>query len=479
MPTTPDPPRAGSAPALARPPPARLRELLARYDRPGPRYTSYPTAADFGPGVGEATARAVLARAAAHPDAPWSLYVHLPFCAHRCLYCACSVVITRDPALGARYLEGLTAELALLAPLLGGRRRVTQLHLGGGTPTWYAAADLDVLLRRVRAAFDLDPAGERAVELDPRVTTRDQLEVLAAHGFARASLGVQDLDPEVQAAVGRVQPLDAVRRIAEEARALGYASLNVDLIYGLPRQTPAGWRRTLEAVLGLRPERAAVYGFAHVPWLKAHQRRLRAEDLPGPAARLELLALAIEAFTAAGYVHVGLDHFARPEDTLARALMDGTLGRNFMGYAPRVAPDTLGVGMSAISDVNGVMWQGQRKLAGYGAALAEGRLPVERGHARGADDELRRTVIHALMVGGRVDKAAVAARHGVDFDRHFAAELARLAEPEADGLVERRREALVVTPLGRLFVRNVAMAFDARLAAPVDAPGPPRYSRTV
>lgn len=472
MRTTPDPRAASARPT---PDAARLRELLQRYDRAGPRYTSYPTALELDEGVGASQGRQQIERAAGRIQDPWSLYVHLPFCQTRCLYCACTVVITKDRAVAGRYLDALHAELGMLDAVVGGRRRVSQLHLGGGTPTWYGAEELDELLRRIRRVFDLEPGGERAVEVDPRVTTREQLETLASHGFARLSLGVQDLDPDVQAAVGRIQPLELTARTIDLARSLGYSSINVDLIYGLPRQSPTRFQRTLDDVVRLRPERVAVYSFAHLPTIKAHQRRIRTEELPTPAVKLELLARSIETFTRAGYRHLGMDHFAVPEDELALAEQDGTLGRNFMGYTRCAAPDMLGLGMSAIGDVGGALLQNQRRLIDYEREVAGGRLPIERGILRSPDDELRRAVIAELMVHGRIERRQIEARFRVDFAETFAPELGQLAALEDDGLVICSDDRIQATATGRLLVRNIAMVFDAYRQ---DA-GAERFSRTV
>lgn len=456
-------------------------DLLRRYDRPGPRYTSYPTAVEFHGGFGPEEHAARLERAAQRPGAPLSMYVHLPFCEERCLYCGCNVVITRHRHVAHRYLDALRREIGLVAARLGGRRTLSQLHLGGGTPTYYAPGELRALTTAILGHFTVLPGAELAVEIDPRVTTVAHLEELARAGFNRLSLGVQDFDPVVQRAVHREQSVEGTRAMVQAARRIGYASVNVDLIYGLPYQSVDGFTRTLEHVVGMRPDRLAVYSFAFVPWMKAHMKHLPSESLPGAALKVELLAAAIDAFTAAGYRQIGMDHFALPGDELARALAAGTLHRNFMGYTVQAASDVVALGVSGISDVSGAFAQNAKKLSDYYARLDEGRLPVERGFALDEDDEIRREVIRSLMCRLRVDVPAVEARFGIDFGRYFEPELARLADEGAaatDGLVRLGAAAIEVTPRGRWFVRNVCMVFDRYLAARAAA-ATPVFSRTV
>lgn len=456
-------------------------DLLRRYDRPGPRYTSYPTAVEFHEAFGPEDHAARLEEASRRADAPLSMYVHLPFCEERCLYCGCNVVITRHRQVARRYLDALKREIDLVAARLGGRRGLSQLHLGGGTPTYYTPAELQELTSAIFERFTVLPDAELAVEIDPRVTTLAHLEGLARAGFNRLSLGVQDFDPVVQKAVNREQGVEPTREMVEAARRLGYTSVNVDLIYGLPYQSVEGFRATLDHVVAMRPDRLAVYSFAYVPWMRAHMKHLPQESMPGPALKLELLAESIDAFTAAGYRQIGMDHFALPGDELGRAAENGTLHRNFMGYTVQAASDVVALGVSGISDVSGAFAQNAKKLTDYYARLDEGRLPVERGYALDEDDEVRREVIGSLMCRLRVDVGSVESRFGIDFGEYFAPELARLGgedSPSTDGLVDVRPGAIEVTPRGRWFVRNVCMVFDRYLTARTAA-ATPVFSRTV
>jgi len=450
--------------------------LIRRYDRPGPRYTSYPTAAEFHSGIDASRYHQHLCQAASR-EQPLGLYIHLPFCAERCLYCGCNVVITRKRAVAEHYLEILAREIRMVAERLGDRRRLRQLHWGGGTPTYLTPAELRALAACIRQEFDLDPGAEVAIEIDPRVSTREHLEALRELGFNRLSLGVQDFTPEVQELIHRVQSYEQTAELIETARNLGFASINLDLIYGLPLQTPETFVATLRQVTALRPQRVAVYSYAHVPWLKVQQRRIPAETLPAPEVKLELLAEAIHAFHGAGYRAIGMDHFALPEDELGRALDDGSLWRNFMGYTMRQAPDMVACGMSGISDVAGAYFQNESKLIRYQHAIEQGRLATARGVALSADDLLRRHVITALMCTFRLSFADVERRFDIDFARTFPRELEALETLEIDGFLKRSDTGIDVTGLGRLFVRNVCMVFDAYLER-AQANGQ-RFSRTV
>jgi oxygen-independent coproporphyrinogen-3 oxidase len=448
-----------------------------RYDRPGPRYTSYPTANEFHDGFGPDAYAAAL-RAASDVDAPLSLYLHLPFCEERCLYCACNVVISPHAYVSEPYLNHLETEMDLVVAQLGRSRPVAQLHLGGGTPTYFSPAQMDDLMTRLEARFSFTPDAEKALEVDPRVTTREHLEVLIRHGFNRLSLGVQDFDPAVQEAIHRVQSVEQTEALMRAARELGFGSLNVDLIYGLPHQTPDSFARTIERVVGLAPDRLAVYSFALVPWLKHHQKLLPQEALPSPETKLELLQAAREGLIAGGYLDIGMDHFALPDDELATAQRDGRLWRNFMGYTTVRAPDMIGLGVSSIGSVGRTFAQNEKKLTRYYQALDAGRLPVERGYALSEDDAVRQHVIRTWMCHFRIDAREVEARFGVEFAAYFANELATLRDEfEPEGLVRVHDGGVEAEELGRLFPRNVAMVFDAYLRAPQD--GGPRFSRTV
>ncbi len=455
-------------------------DLLRKYDRPGPRYTSYPTAVEFTPAFDEAAYRARLAEAARHPAAPLSLYVHLPFCESRCSFCGCIVIITKRRDVAARYLGYLHREVAMLAAALGERRRVVQYHWGGGTPTYLRPGEMRRLHEEVCRQFEIDPEAEVAVEVDPRVTTHEQIDLLRALGFNRLSMGVQDFTPAVQAAINRYQEERETRRLFQYARRAGFTSINIDLVYGLPRQTLPTFEETLEAVVDLRPERVAVYSYAHVPWLRGNQKRIDPQELPPPSLKLELFAAAIDRFLAAGYQQIGMDHFAVPEDELARASRTRTLWRNFMGYTTRRAPDMVGVGISAIGDVAGAYAQNTKKLSVYYAALDAGRFPIERGYPRDRDDEIRRHVITELMCNFYVDARDVERRFGIVFADYFAIELAELTAPEgprADGFVAVSDEGVEVLPPGRLFVRNICMIFDRYLRT--HRSERPVFSRTI
>lgn len=460
---------------------AAIKDLLARYDRPGPRYTSYPTAVEFHTGIGDAAYIERLALADARATEPLSVYVHLPFCEARCSYCGCNVVITKHRDVAERYLDYLDREIDLLASHFKQRRRISQLHWGGGTPTYFSAEQLARVFDRFRRHFTFTAKAEIAVEIDPRVTTEEHLSVLRGLGFNRLSMGVQDFDPRVQEAVNRVQSYEMTRGLVEKSRRLGFASINLDLIYGLPYQTTSSFARTLDLVLTLRPDRVAAYSFAFVPWMKAHMKHLPEDSLPKADEKLDLLALTQAAFTGAGYRQIGMDHFALPEDELAKALDQRELHRNFMGYTVQNARDMVALGVSGIGDVQGAFIQNAKKLSDYYSALDDGRFPIERGYALDDDDQVRRHVITELMCNGRLDIAAVERRFSVVFADYFAAELRELrgaGSAEADGLVEIGPSALEVTAIGRMFVRNVCMVFDRYLRARTAGPQPV-FSRTV
>ncbi len=454
-------------------------ETLRRFDRPGPRYTSYPTAVEFDESVGAESYRAHLAEIdRAGSEAPISLYLHIPFCQKRCKFCACHVIATPHREVAEPYLEALGREMRAVAAALPRRRRVAQMHWGGGTPTYLTPPQIEALAGAVREHFAFEPGAEIAIEVDPRVTTREHLDALAGLGFNRLSVGLQDPSPEVQEAIGRGQSWEETEALIGHARRIGFREgINVDLIYGLPRQEVEGFARSLDRVIELRPDRLAIYSFAYVPWLKPNQRRLEPADFPSPARKLELYGTALNRLLAAGYEPIGMDHFALPGDELAVAAHEGRLERNFMGYTVKPVSTSIGFGVSAIGDLGSGYFQNCKKLSTYYAAIEAGRLPVERGRLLDGDDRLRRAVIMGLMCGFRVDKRSVAERFGIDFDDYFADSLERLRELEEAGLVRDRGGVLEVLPEGRLFVRNAAMAFDRYLAAKVAAG--PAFSRTV
>ncbi len=470
---------AGNGPPRVTVAPRVTPEQVAHYDRPGPRYTSYPTAVEFNDGFTAGAYAERLALADARGDEPLSVYTHIPFCAERCLFCACHVIAS---PLGTKvtepYLAHLFREIELVAAALPHRRKVAQYHWGGGTPTYLSVAEIHALLDHFERFFTFEPGAEIAIEVDPRVTTAEQLRALRERGFNRLSLGVQDLDAEVQAAIGRVQPVPVTTATVEEARRLGFRGINIDLIYGLPHQTLASFAATLDSVIALEPDRLAIYSFAFVPWLKGHQKKLEADILPGRDTKIGLILQARERLLAAGYRAIGMDHFAKPDDELSAALDSGRLRRNFMGYMVQDAPDMIGLGVSAIGLVQGAYVQNHKKLSSYYAELEAGRLPVERGYAMSADDRLRADVIQALMCGFAVDRTDIERRHRVDFATYFAPELERVGELAAEGLAEVGPGGIRVTPLGELFVRNLAMCFDRYLAATQQS-SRPRFSRTI
>lgn len=453
-------------------------DLLRRYDRPGPRYTSYPTAVEFHEGFSADQYATHLAAAAANPLAPLSLYLHVPFCESRCSFCGCSVIVTRKRHVAEEYLAYLALEMAMVAHALRGRRQVVQYHWGGGTPSYLSPAQMRALHHEVLRSFSIDPAAELALEVDPRVTSFEQLETLRELGFNRLSLGVQDFDPAVQQAVNRIQSVEATRALVQRARELGFASINVDVIYGLPRQTLQSFARTIDAVIALRPDRIAAYSFAHVPWIRAHQKFLAVDELPTADGKLQLFLQARHRLLSHGYRAIGMDHFALPDDDLARAADAGTLHRNFMGYTTRPAPDMIGLGVSAIGEVAGAFAQNTKKLSTYYRAIDAGRFPVERGYDLDADDRLRRYVIAELMCNLQLDTEVVERRFGVDFDSYFSVERSELATgPIAHGFLSERDGLLRVTAKGRLFVRNICMIFDRHLREKRTAT--PVFSRTV
>ncbi len=453
-------------------------ELLARYDSVGPRYTSYPTAVDFHPGYGEHDYRRSLAAANQLGEAPLSVYTHIPFCIERCWFCGCHTFATKRHDVVAPYLDHLELEMERVAALLPDRRQVAQYHLGGGTPTYLLPEELRRLVESFRRHFESLPGAELAIETDPRVTTVEHIEALAALGFSRISMGVQDFDPDVQEAIGRQQPLEATLRLVDCARHNGFGGVNLDLIYGLPRQTPASFRETIAKTVALRPDRVAVYSFAYLPNQRGHQRQIQRPALPGRDDKFALLAIAREAFMEAGYQAIGMDHFALPTDELAIAQREGRLLRNFMGYTVRAGADMLGFGVSAIGDVRGALVQTEKKLITYYRMLDQGQLPVARGYQRTADDEIRRDVIHTLMCNFFVDRKVIESRHGIVFADYLAESLAKLEPFVADGMCRIEAGGVRAVGLGQVFVRNLAMCFDAHLEAKLSAKDPV-FSRTV
>ncbi|MGM1051086.1 MAG: oxygen-independent coproporphyrinogen III oxidase [Pseudomonadota bacterium] len=453
------------------------RPLVEKYDRPGPRYTSYPTAPQFHAAFAEDDYRAAAERSnRAETPKPLSVYVHIPFCESLCYYCACNKIITHNTARAAEYLEWLKQEIRVQGALFDESRRMTQLHLGGGTPTYLSNAQLGELMAALDEAFHFAPAVERefSLEVDPRTVTPEQIHELYALGFNRLSFGVQDFDREVQKAVNRLQSEEQVVELVQASRDAGFQSVSVDLIYGLPLQTVASFDTTLSKIIALAPDRIATYSYAHLPELFKAQRLIRPEDMPPPERKLELLELTIRRLTEAGYVYIGMDHFALPDDELALARENGTLQRNFQGYSTHADCDLIGLGITSIGKVGDTYSQNVKETAQYQHRLEQGQLPVFRGYRLSDDDRLRRDVINALMCHNHIDFATIEAAHGIVFRDTFADALEELEEMAADGLLVIREGEIEVLPSGRLMMRNAAMAFDAYLAKSQG-----RYSRTV
>ncbi|HEU5057675.1 MAG TPA: oxygen-independent coproporphyrinogen III oxidase [Kofleriaceae bacterium] len=441
---------------------------LARFVESAPRYTSYPPATEFGARFGEPEARSELARLRGDAGAAISLYLHVPFCSSLCWYCGCNVVATRRRERGTAYVDVLADEIALLADAAGAGRKVVELALGGGSPNFLQPADLERLFAAVRRGFRLGAGAEVSVELDPRDTREEQVAALVALGLSRISIGIQDFDPDVQAAIHRLQSAEQTRQLVEAARRLGVERINADLVYGLPRQTPATLARTLDEVIDLAPRRVALFGYAHLPSLRPHQRLVeRAGPLPDATGRAALFALAMERLTAAGYRMIGIDHFARPEDELAIAASEGRLHRNFQGYVVRRADVLLGCGATAISDSGGAYWQNEADLDIWQRRIAAGQLPVARGVSLHAEDRLRRQLITRLMCDGAIDFASFESAWPIRFEEHFAAELDRLAGDDYRELVEvdRAERRIAASAAGRMFLRNLCRVFDAYQAA--------------
>jgi len=457
-------------------------DLLRRYDRPGPRYTSYPSAPQFSTRFTDADFRRQVARSNQEPiPRDLSLYVHVPFCFSPCFYCGCNRIITRDVSRGAPYAERLVREAEMVAPLFDRDRDVVQLHFGGGTPNFLNAPALGGLVDSLGRFFHFSSARTRdfSIELDPRSVRDGDIAAYAAMGFNRASFGVQDFDRAVQLAINREQTIEETLCAIDACRTSGFRSVNVDLIYGLPRQTLAGFLHTLNTIVMARPDRVAVYGYAHMPRTFKAQRQIDESELPDAAERLALLQLAIERLNAAGYSYIGLDHFALPGDDLSVALAAGSLQRNFMGYTTHAESDLIGLGASSISHIGDSYSQNYRDLPPWESAVDQGRLPIARGLALDDDDVLRAQVIQQLMCRGVIDRAQIETRFAIDFDLYFAESLARLLPLAADGLVTFDGSRIVATSRGRLMLRIIAMCFDRYLATPSVSETQPRHSRAL
>jgi oxygen-independent coproporphyrinogen-3 oxidase len=449
--------------------------LVRRYDRSGPRYTSYPPATVFHEGFGESDYRAATARSNRRlPPKPLSLYFHIPFCSTVCYYCACNKLITKNRSRALPYVTALVQELALQGSLFGHERRVEQLHWGGGTPTFLSPDQMRQLMDATRQHFNLrdDDGGEYSIEIDPRTVDEDDMAMLRELGFNRVSFGVQDFDQKVQKAVNRIQPEEQTLAVMTAARRQKFHSISIDLIYGLPFQSVESFSVTLDKVIAARPDRLAVFNYAHLPQRFKTQRQIDAQTLPAPEEKLRILALTIERLQDAGYVYIGMDHFALPEDKLSLALRDGSLQRNFQGFSSHAQCELVAMGITAIGQVDDCYAQNVRDIDDYYALLKAGRLPVLRGVRLSEDDRLRRRVIADLICHGYVDKQA--SRH--DFDTYFARELAQLAPMQADGLLHDSDDGIQVLAPGRLLIRNICMVFDGYLR---DESRPERFSKAI
>ncbi len=435
--------------------------LLEKYNRPGPRYTSYPTAPvwkdDFGPGDFETYAARADERAT-----PVSLYMHLPFCESLCLFCACNVSIQKDKNVTIPYLAALKREIDHVSNRVSKNRAVIQFHWGGGTPTYLTPTQMEDLFGYTRERFAFSPDAEIGIEVDPRVTTAAHMETLRRLGFNRLSMGIQDFQPRVQETIRRVQPYELTRDLVAKARELGFHSISVDLIYGLPYQTSESFRATIDQVLTLSPDRVAMFSYAHVPWLRKQQGAF-ADHLPDSAEKFKIFRAGLESFLDAGYLYIGMDHFARPGDELAAAQENRTLHRNFQGYTTKAGADLYGMGVSAISSIAGAYAQNIREVPAYQSAAAERGLATMRGYRLSQDDAIRRAVIGRLLCHTVIPKREIEREFSISFDDYFAVELARLNEVINDGLLIVTPDELRVTPLGRIFIRNVAMVFDRYL----------------
>jgi oxygen-independent coproporphyrinogen-3 oxidase len=452
-------------------------DLIRRLDRNGPRYTSYPTADRFQPSYTAESYRGwALRRNQGGIARPLSLYVHIPFCGTICFYCGCNKVVTRDRSKAELYLGYLEREARLQGSLMRGGPKVDQLHLGGGTPTYLSAEQIGALMHMLRANFEFSDAFQGSIEIDPRTVNAETIAALGAHGFNRMSLGVQDFDPQVQRAVNRIQSEGETESAILAGRANGFGSVNVDLIYGLPKQTLASVASTLDKVISLAPDRIAFYNYAHLPALFKPQRRIAEADLPSPEVKLEMLGDAIRRLTAAGYVHIGMDHFARPQDELAVAQRQGRLHRNFQGYSTHADCDLVGLGASAIGMLGPTYYQNYRALPEYYAPLERDELPIMRGFEMSPDDLMRRSIIQALMCHFELCKESIETGWLIDFDTYFATELAELRALEAEGLLEIDPQWISVTPRGRLLIRSICMVFDRYLRADQERR---RYSKVI
>jgi oxygen-independent coproporphyrinogen-3 oxidase len=457
--------------------------IITKLSQSGPRYTSYPTADRFQGDFGYSQfLEAVAGLRMRRSRRPLSLYIHIPFCDTVCYYCGCNKIVTKDHSKAAVYLGYLKQEIDMQGRLFDGMGQIEQLHFGGGTPTYLSDKQMGDLMAHLHANFDFadDAHGEYSIEIDPRTVSVERVHSLRAQGFNRISLGVQDFDPDVQKAVNRIQPEAETRAVMDAARAAGYRSISIDLIYGLPKQTMASMTQTLDKVIDASPDRIALYNYAHLPHIFKPQRRIADADMPTPAVKLELLAMCIQRLCDAGYIYIGMDHFAKPDDELAVAQRQGRLQRNFQGYSTRAESELISCGVSAISAVGATYSQNEKTLDAYYARLDDGVLPITRGIKMDNDDLLRRMVIGKLMCNFELSLSSIEQGFPIKFRQYFAAELQKLKAFEDDGLLTVDDEWISVTPKGRLLIRNICMVFDRYLGVAQDiAPQPLRYSKTI
>jgi oxygen-independent coproporphyrinogen-3 oxidase len=455
-------------------------DLIKRYDVAGPRYTSYPTAVQFIEGFdANVYRRFTTASNNELIPKPLSLYVHLPFCRSLCYYCGCTKKVTRHEEQGVRYLELLDREIEMQGKLFDNDREVLQLHFGGGTPTFHTDEQMTALMAQLGRHFSLsdDESREFSIEVDPRTVGHDRLEKLAEMGFNRISLGVQDIDPKVQEAVNRIQDPKATLDMVADSRKLGFNSVSIDLIYGLPLQTSESFSETIDTVVKAKPDRLAVYNYAHMPHIFRAQRMINTEDIPSPETKLELMELTIRKLTESGYVYIGMDHFALPEDELTIAQKEGHLQRNFQGYSTRSQCDLVGLGVSAIGKVGDCYAQNLKDIPSWQSAVSDGRLPIWRGVCLTTEDRLRRGIIESIMCHGEVRFEEFESNFEIDFNDHFAFELGSLEQLEKDGLLVMEEDGFRATPEGRLLLRSIAMSFDEYLQAAQSSV--PRFSRVI
>jgi oxygen-independent coproporphyrinogen-3 oxidase len=438
-------------------------EMLDRYNQPGPRYTSYPTAPEWDDAFGEADLREAFREANRKPSpTPLSLYFHIPFCESLCLYCGCNVVINKRHEVARPYLDHLKREIDWVSAEVDRTRKVEQVHWGGGTPTFLSPEQIEELYVHIAQRFSIADSAEVSIEIDPRVTSEDHCQTLRRVGFNRLSMGIQDFDPLVQKTIHRVQPYEETRRLFDYCRELDFDSINIDLIYGLPHQTAESFSDTVDKIIAMSPDRVAVFSYAHVPWMKKQQGSF-ARHLPEGVEKFRIFTLAINKLTDVGYRYIGLDHFARPEDEISHAQAERTLHRNFQGYTTKAGCDLYAMGVSSITGLEDVYAQNWRDLPSYYKSVDEGRWPTMRGMLVSYEDKLRRSVINRILCHTVILKSEIEREFGIEFDSHFRTELARLDELERDGLIKIEGDCIRVAPLGRIFIRNIAMAFDAYL----------------